>query len=90
MLFHSLVLFSQNFRGHPCSASESVPHGIDLPVSSRTTDSTASSVILTGIKIGVSSYISNVAQEGIFLLGFFSSKTDVMVLLIVPVQSSAN
>ena len=52
------VLSSPNFSSHPCSASESVPPGPELPESLRATDSTASSVMSTGIKIGVSSYVS--------------------------------
>ena len=45
----------------------------------RATDSTDLSVMSMGMKIGVSSYFYNVAQEVIFLLGFFPSKTDVTV-----------
>ena len=58
---------------------------MDLPERFRATDSTDSSVMLTGMKIGVSVYVSNVAQEGIFSLVFFPSKIDLTVLLIVPV-----
>ena len=89
-LVRSLLLFSQNFRSHPCSASKSVPPGPELPESLCATYSTASSVILTEIKIGVYSYVYNVAQEGTVLLGCFPSKPDATVLLIVPVRSSTN
>ena len=90
MLVRSLVLSSQNFRSHPCSASDSMPPGPELPQIFSATGSTASSVILTGIKIGVSLYIFNKAQEGIVFLVCFPSKTDVAVSLIVPVRSAAN
>ena len=81
---------SPNFRSHPCSSSKSVSPGPELPESFRATDSMASSVISTEMKIGISSYVSNVAQKGIVLLGCFPSKTDVKVLFIVPIQSSSN
>ena len=83
----SIVLSSPNFRSHPCSDSECVLPGPELPESFRATDFTDSSVMSTGMKIGVSSYVSNVSQEGIVLLGYFPSKTDATVSLIVPVQS---
>ena len=89
-LVRSIVLSSPNFRSHTCSTSKSVPPGPELPKRFRDTDSTASSVMSTGIKISVSSYVSNVAQERIVSLGYFPSKTDVIVLLIVPVQYTAN
>ena len=54
------------------------------------TDLTASSMILTVIKIGVSSYISNMEQVEFFSRGCFPSKTDATVLLIVSVHSSAH
>ena len=44
----------------------------------------------TGIKIGTFSYVSNVVQEGIFLCGCFTSRTNVTVLFINPVWSSTN
>ena len=44
----------------------------------------------TGIKTGVSSYVSNLAQEGIVLLECVPYKTYVTVLFIVPVWSSSN
>ena len=81
----SRVMSSPNLRSHPCSALESVPLGTEIHESFRATDSTASSVMYTGMKIGVSLYVSNVAQEGMFLLGCFASKTDAPVFLIVPV-----
>ena len=81
---------SPNFRSHPCSSFESVPPRPNLPKNFCATDSTYSYVISTRIKIGVSSYVSNVAQEGFFLLGCFPSKTDLIVSFIVPIQSSAN
>ena len=65
----SLVLYLPNFRSNTCSASESVPPGPELPRKFCATDYTASSVMSTGMKIGVSSYVSNIAQEGIVLLG---------------------
>ena len=40
----------------------------------------------TGIKIGVSLYITNLAQEGIVLCGCFPSKTYAAIFLIVPVR----
>ena len=89
-LVRSLVMSSPNFRSHAYSASESVPPGPELPESFFTTDYTASSVMSTGTKICVSSYVSNVPQEGIVLLGCFPSKTDVTVSFILPVRSSAN
>ena len=54
------------------------------------TDSTESSVMYTGIKIGVSSYVSIVTQEGIFLCGGFPARTDITVLLLMPVIYSDN
>ena len=89
-LVRSLVLSYPNFRSHPCSASESVLAGPELPESFRATDSTASSVMSTGMKISVSPYVSNVVQEVIVLIACFPSKTDVTVSLIVPVRSSDN
>ena len=89
-LVHSILLSSPNFRNHPCSASDSVPPGPELTKSFCATDSTASSVVSTGIKIGVYPYVSNVAQGGFFSLGCFPSKTNVTALLIVTVQSIAN
>ena len=86
----SLVMSSPNFISHPYSASESVTPGPELPESFCATDSMDSYVMSTGIKIDVSSYFSNVAQEEIVSLGCFPFKTDTTVLLIVPVQSSAN
>ena len=44
----------------------------------------------TGIKIDVSLYVYNMSQEGIVLIVCFPSKTDMMVLLVIPVPSSAN
>ena len=55
MLVCSLVLPSPDIISHPCSASDSVTPGPDLPESFRATDSTASYMMLTRIKIGVSS-----------------------------------
>ena len=89
-LVRSLILHPPNFRRHPCSDTDSVPLGPELPESLCATDSTASYVMSTGIKIGVYSYVSNVAQEGIVLLGFPPSKTDAVVSLITPVRYSAN
>ena len=86
MLLHILVLSSPNFRIHPSSDPESVPPWPEIPESFCASDSTASSVILTGIKIGVYSYVSNISQEGIVLLGYFSFKNYMTVLLIVSVQ----
>ena len=71
-LVRSLVLSSTNFRRHPCSASKSVPPVSGLLEIFRATDSTASSVMLTGMKIGVSSYVFNVAQEGFVCDWMFS------------------
>ena len=62
--------------------------GTDLPESFRATDSTASSVMSTGMKICVSLYISNIVQEGPFLIGLFSTK-DVTIWLIVSVRFPA-
>ena len=90
ILVRILVLSSPSFRSHPCSAPESVLPETELPKHFCATDYTASSVMSTGIKIGVSSYVSSIAQEGIVSLGCFTSKNDVTVSLIVPVQSSAN
>ena len=90
MLVHSVLLSYPNFRRHPCSASKSVPPVPETPKFSSANDATASYVIPTGIKICVSSYNFNVAQEGIVLLIWFPSKTDVTVSLIMPVRSSAN
>ena len=47
-----------------------MPPGPDLPERFYATDSTAFSVMLTGMKISVSLYVSNVAQERNFQLGF--------------------
>ena len=63
------------------------PENLDIL---HATNSTASSVMLMEIKMGVFSYVSYVALEGIVLLIYFPSKTDVTVSLIVPVRSSAN
>ena len=89
-LVYSLVLSPTNFRSYSGNLSDSVPPGLELFKSLRATDSAASSVMSMGMKIGVSLYVSIVAQEGIVSLGCFSSKTNMTVLLIVPVQSSAN
>ena len=89
-IVRSILLPSPNFRSHSCSSSESVPPGPELPEIFCATYFTASSVISTVIKIGLSLYISNVAQEGIVSIGCFPSKIDVTVSLIVPVRSSAN
>ena len=58
-LVRSLFLSSPDFKIHPCKASESVPPGPELPESFRATDLTAYFMISTGIKIGVSEYVSN-------------------------------
>ena len=47
-----------------------MPPGTDVLESFYATDSTDFSVMLTGMKIGVSLYVSNVAQEEKFPLGF--------------------
>ena len=47
----SIILSSPNFRIHTCSASESLPSRPELPESFCATDHTASSVMLTGMKI---------------------------------------
>ena len=86
-LVHSLVLSSPNSRSHPCSAFKSVTPRQETPESLRATNYTSSSVVSVGIKIVVSPYISNVAQEGNVLLRCFPSKTDEIVSLIVPIQS---
>ena len=86
----SLVISSPNFMIHTCSDSEPVPPRPEPPKSLRVTNSTASYVMLTGIKIGVSLYVSNVTHEGIVSLGFPPSKTDATVSLIVYVRYSDN
>ena len=78
-LVRSLLLSLLIFKIHPCIASEFVPPGLELPKSFHATDSTASSVLLVVIKIGASSYFSNIAQEGIFSCGCFPSRTNVVV-----------
>ena len=46
-------------------------------------------MISTGIKIGVSTYVSNVEHEGNFVCECFPARTDAMVLLIMPILSDA-
>ena len=43
----------------------------------------------TGIKIGVSSYVSNVEQERLFSRGCFPDRTDAPVSFIIPFLSSS-
>ena len=84
-LVHSIFLSSTDFKIRPCSASKSVTPGPEAPGRFSTANLIASSLFSTGIKIGVSLYVSNVAQEEIFSCGCFLSKTDTAVILIVPV-----
>ena len=65
ILLHSLLISSPKFKICTSRASESLPPGTELPTSFCASDSTASSVMSTGIKIGVFSYVSNVTHEGI-------------------------
>ena len=51
-----------------------MPPGPELPEIFPANDYMVSSVMTMGVKIGVSSYISNVAQEGIISIRFFSPK----------------
>ena len=58
-------------KKNPCGASKSVPPGPKLPESFRITNSATSYVMSTGIKIGVSSYTSNL-ERGVFFCAFVS------------------
>ena len=55
-------------------ASESIPTGPETPESFCAINLTESSVISTGIKIGILLYISNVAQEGKFCAYAFTPR----------------
>ena len=57
-------------KKNPCGASKSVPPGPKLPESFRITNLATSYVMSTGIKIGVSSYTSNL-ERGFFLVRLF-------------------
>ena len=56
---------------HPCKSLEYVSTGTELLDSFCVTSLIASSVIPTGIRIGVSSYVSNVEQENFFVRLFY-------------------
>ena len=84
-LVRTLLLSSPNFKIHPLRASEFVPHGPELPDMVLVTNSTAPSLMIMVIKIGVLLYVFNVEQKGIFLCGCFSSMTDTTFSLIRPV-----
>ena len=71
MLVRSLVRLYQHFRSHPCNTSESVTPGPEPTKILCTTNSMASSMMFTGVKIYVSSFVSNVAQEGIVFARMF-------------------
>ena len=89
-LIHSIFLSSPNFKMHPCRAPEYVPPGPEYPESFGATNLIESSMMSTGIQIGILSYVSNVAQEGTFFCGCFPSKTNATFLLIITVHFSAN
>ena len=77
----SLLLSTTNCISHPYRTSESVPSGPECPKTFHATNLTVSSVMLTGIKIGILSYIFNVSQEINCLLQMFSfqDRCDVFV-----------
>ena len=81
-----MILQSPCFISHPCSTFKYVPPGPELFKSFCATDSIASSMMLIGIKIVVSLYVSNVSQQGIVSLRLPPSKTYVTVSLIVAIQ----
>ena len=88
-LVRSILVYSLDFKSHPCRASESVPPGPELPKSFGINDSTTSSLIYTGIKIGVLSYTSNVDKGG-GSCKCSPVRTDETVSFITPVSSDAS
>ena len=71
-------LSSTNFKRHPCRDYESIPPRTEIPHNFHVTNLTTSSVMSTGIKIGVLSYAFNIEQAG-FFCEYVSSRTDVAV-----------
>ena len=74
------LMSSTKFKSLLCRDSESVLTGPKLPKTFHAKNSTTSSVISTGINIGLSSYTSRVEQGwGIFFYGSFSASTIAIV-----------
>ena len=66
-LVRSILISSPNFKSHPCSASNSVPPGLEPPKIFRATNLTASSVMLKVIFL-----------EESWLLSFINTKYNIL------------